>query len=40
MRKIYYYLSAIIAISFLAFVAYGLETDCPDTSIYVYCGDE
>jgi hypothetical protein len=37
--KKYYILGALFLAAFLALVAYGLETDCPDTAIYYYCGD-
>ena len=36
--KKYYILGAIFIAAFLALVAYGLYTDCPDTAIYYYCG--
>lgn len=38
--KTKYALCALFVIGLLAFIAYGLETDCPDTAIYYYCGDE
>lgn len=36
--KKYSILGALFLAAFLALVAYGLETDCPDTAIYYYCG--
>lgn len=27
-----------LTILFIAFVTYGLLTDCPNTATYVYCG--
>lgn len=40
MNKTIKFLLSAVALAFLAFIAYGLETDCPDTAIYYYCGDE
>ncbi|MEN0039401.1 MAG: hypothetical protein AAGC78_20165 [Cellvibrio sp.] len=30
---------ALVGILFLAFVAYGLATDCPNTAGYFFCSD-
>jgi hypothetical protein len=38
--KNFYKLSAVGVFLFIIFVAYGIETDCPDTAGYVYCEKE
>lgn len=40
LKKLFYKTVAITVLIFLALVAYGLKTDCPDTAGYVYCAKE
>jgi hypothetical protein len=36
--KLWQILVSILCIAFLVLVVYGIKTDCPNTSGYVYCG--
>ena len=40
MKKILSCFGFLVALAIMVLIAYGLETDCPDTAIYYYCGDE
>lgn len=30
----------LVLIAAISFVGYGVETQCPDTAIYIYCGKD
>lgn len=32
------FIAVLSVIAFVAFIWYGLETQCPDVAVYVYCG--
>ena len=32
------FIAVLAVIAFVAFAWYGLETQCPDVAVYVYCG--
>lgn len=38
--KVFRIIALGIALSFIAFIGYGLATQCEDVAIYQYCGDE
>lgn len=39
-KKLLTIVSVVVVFAFIAFVTYGVLTDCPDTAGYVYCGFE